>query len=269
METLRQVRRRDGRPRERDTLWRKECQRTVYAFQAANAFKCPVRRMRAKLGRWKLGDTFRHTTVFGDVRERTPEWQSRRAVFLLRMLGELVPPRVQAAVFSTIWNRWTTARRFQGRARCLLGCGGQAQDSVEHYCRCAALQAVCQSMLRLDPAVFCNLHAFLLVNPRINTKETLTAVALAIYSVYTCTCRARWRGACSATAAVDAIKQGVREGAKGHGKALRVLRTRWGPEPPATPLPAPPLVPLGDQVADLRRVFLSTQASRRVRPRRA
>ena len=124
-------------------------------------------------------------------------------------------------------------------------------------------------MLRLDPTVFCNLHTFLLVNPRINTKETLTAAALAIYSIYTCTCRARWRGACSSTAAVDAIKQGIREGAKGHRNALRVLSTRWSPEPPATPLPAPPLVPLSNQVADLRRTFFTKAGSRRVRPRRA
>ena len=124
-------------------------------------------------------------------------------------------------------------------------------------------------MLRLDPAVFCNLHTFLLVNPRINTKETLTAVALAIYSVYTCTSQARWRGACSSSAAVDAIKQGIREGAKGHSKALRVLSARWSQEPPATPLPTPPLAAWGDQVAALRRTRSLREEARHVRPRRS
>ena len=41
-------------------------------------------------------------------------------------LQALIPPRVSSFVFSLLWNRWTTARRFQNRQsisnRCILLC---------------------------------------------------------------------------------------------------------------------------------------------------
>ena len=173
IETLRRSRAGGDRRLQADAAWRLECQRTVYSFLMASSLGNPWNRIRAKYRRWKLDDAARHLTIFGGARERTPAWQCRRAALLLRALGAMVPPRVQAAVFSTMWNRWTTARRFQNRAKCLLGCAGCAQDSIEHYCRCPTVRAVCLRTLRLDPAVFCNLHTFVLVNPRISTMETL------------------------------------------------------------------------------------------------
>ena len=77
-----------------------------------------------KLRRWHLpGD---QTTLVERILPR------------LQLLSKHVPPRVQTAVFNTLWNRWVTARRFQKRGhdcdRCLLGCNtASANDSIEHY----------------------------------------------------------------------------------------------------------------------------------------
>merc|ERR1712194_537656 len=57
---------------------------------------------------------------------------------MLKNLGRLVPPRVVAAVWKTMWNVWTTQRRFGViRHRCLLGCDRPGnEDGIEHYSRC-------------------------------------------------------------------------------------------------------------------------------------
>ena len=56
-------------------------------------------RLQHKISRWNLPGH--------------PPWVASRILQRVRALRTLVPPRVQAAVFSTQWNRWTTARRFQ------------------------------------------------------------------------------------------------------------------------------------------------------------
>lgn len=98
-------------------------------------------RLRHKLDRRKLGGVEAITAATIEKR--------------LGVLRKLVAPRVQAAVFSTLWNRWCTPRRFQRRGcqenQCLLGCGGMAEDSIEHYSFCKAVRAVASSMLFLDP----------------------------------------------------------------------------------------------------------------------
>ena len=268
LESLRLCRATGNRHAEADANWRRNCQRTVYAFLMADSLRNPWNRIRAKFRRWQLGDAARHASIFGSARERTPEWQSRRAALLLKTLGALVPPRVQAAVFSTMWNRWTTARRFQSRAKCLFGCAGCAQDSIEHYCKCPAVRTVCQRMLRLDAECFCNLHTFILVNPRIASMETLTTVALLVYGAYTASNHIRFHGGPPPDSAVEAIMQAVREGAKGHANATKVLRARWGGSSSSTPLPSPPLVPYSDRVIALRRVRQRGGWERVVRQRR-
>ena len=58
-----------------------------------------------------------------------------------------MPPRVSAAVLRTMWNGWTTARRFQQHGKCLLCCGHIcSEDSVEHY-------AVCQVAIKFGRQV--------------------------------------------------------------------------------------------------------------------
>ena len=79
----------------------------------------PERRMREKLARW-------HLTV-------QPRVAAQRALSTLETLRTLATPRISNAVLSALWDRWTTARRFQQTHACCLQCAPEAQDSIEHY----------------------------------------------------------------------------------------------------------------------------------------
>ena len=97
--------------------------------------------MRAKLTRWPLP---RPTAI-----------HARVAVRQFSEHGKVVPPRIMAALLSSAWNRWTTARRFQRRHEaanvCMLSCAADAEDSIEHYWQCPVLQRVARSYLKIAP----------------------------------------------------------------------------------------------------------------------
>ena len=76
---------------------------------------------------------------------------------------------------------------------------------------------------------FASLYSFTLTNPCIHTSDELTKVALMIYATYTVTNRLRHGSGpyFTTTDAYDALVQAVREGSKGHNKAMTALRGRW------------------------------------------
>ena len=92
----------------------------------------PIARIRQKQARWHLHDSTR-TPQPPDtsIQHNTPNWQANRTHHLLEHLSSLTSPRVRAAVFSTIWNRWCTRRRWQQRHKeenkCVLGCSPTAE----------------------------------------------------------------------------------------------------------------------------------------------
>ena len=96
-------------------------------------------RMRQKLRRWNLPGR--------------PQVITARATRRIQLLPRLVPPRVAAAVISTIWNRWATARRLQIEGpdnKCVLGCSPTAEDSLEHYACCPLIRQAARRHLRLN-----------------------------------------------------------------------------------------------------------------------
>ena len=93
-------------------------------------------RMRHKLQRWNL--------------MVLPRWAATRALDRLNYLHKHAPPRVSAAALSTLWNRWTTARRFQFFSPCCLGCSDTAADSIEHYAHCPLVRRAAETELRLQ-----------------------------------------------------------------------------------------------------------------------
>jgi hypothetical protein len=101
-------------------------QRTAYDLLCQHAPYDAENRIRAKQERWQLCEDrhLRYVSLSG--KRKTPAWQAERTLRNLHELSSLVTPRVWSAVFSTIWNRWTTARRFQQRESsnnvCALGC---------------------------------------------------------------------------------------------------------------------------------------------------
>ena len=186
-------------------------------------------RVRHKYQRWGLNlPDHAHITRLFPARQRTENWHGRAGLHHLRQLSTLVTPRVQSAVFSTMWNRWTTARRFQGAGTCVLCRVPHTQDSIEHYAKCPVVKRLAAQFLHLDPRQFVNLHSFLLVNPLVNTKETLTTIALLVYATYRCTNFQRHaQTPLPPDALYDAMTQWVREGVRGHGPSTRVLTRRW------------------------------------------
>ncbi len=174
-------------------------------------------RVRAKLARWQLPGPSAHV--------------ARRALRRLQQLRSLVSPRVCAAVFSTMWNRWTTARRFQQRASaansCVLGCGGGAEDSIEHYSRCQAVRACATNFLRL-PVDSGDLPQFVFADEGLITDETLACRALLVYATYRVTNHYRSSRHCPCTeAAADALAQHCKNGVEGHAASRRMLDFRW------------------------------------------
>ena len=223
----------------------KDFQRRAYLRLLAHDAPHPTFRVRHKLSRWGLQDASVHPPPPGtSCRRNTPGWQARRALANLQLLPSLVPPRVCGAVFSTLWNRWCTHRRYQQRHaphnRCVLGCGGAAEDSIEHYCRCPVTKHALERRLNLRQSEYANLHSFLLCNGNIRTLEELTSIALLIYAVYNATNHYRRNAFGQDTDVHDAIAQWIREGAKRHGRATRTLDNRWNPERREKPIPPIP-----------------------------
>ena len=173
-------------------------------------------------------------------------WRADRATRMLNLIGKYTPPRVQAAVFSLLWNRWTTARRFQkGDKRCLLCDRQDTEDSIEHYSRCRVTREILSRFLRLYETRFATLHTFVLVNPDIDSKGCFVEIAVFhFYGIYRTTNAVRGRSNVGANF-FEAIKQAIKDGASGHQEASRVVDGCWSATTTSTPLPASPLIHFG------------------------
>ena len=78
------------------------------------------------------------------LRRRLDRWQAAtlpghrlpRVLHRLHRLAACCTPRVQAAYLRLVCNGLCTHRRFQGKGRCLFGCGDHP-DSIEHFAFCS------------------------------------------------------------------------------------------------------------------------------------
>jgi hypothetical protein len=172
-------------------------------------------RVRYKITRWKL--------------QGPPAHVSRRVLGKLCRLAHLVTPRVAAACWSTLWNRWTTARRFQKRGRkestCMLGCCGGVEDSIEHYSCCATVRMVGTGYLRLWNDI--RMDTFMLADERIQDDDALTCVGILVYATYRSTNLFRPKGGADPTVAKDAMEQFCRDAVEGHALSRKILDARW------------------------------------------
>jgi hypothetical protein len=176
-------------------------------------------RIRNKLVRWSLPGV--------------PRINADRTLRRLRGLRSLVPPRVFAAVFSTLFNRWCTARRFQRRAsldnRCVLGCSGRAEDSIEHYARCQILRDFARRGLNLhfgDDGALADWMMTTSSSDQSNVdKRTLMAVL--VYSAYRATNEARAKGRVNEETAKQMLGQYVHEAVRDHAAAMSIVDKCW------------------------------------------
>ena len=153
----------------------------------------------------------------------------------LQRLHLLVPPRVCAAVFRTLFNGWVTHRRSQRRSApsnmCMLGCSDRAEDSIEHYCRCPAVLKVLQHKLRIivPPA---KALAFWMLDCPSSDDDLLMSSALSVYAGYMATNTYRKIGRPQTKErAIDAMGQYLIQSAYGHPKVGKFLDNCW-----ATPM---------------------------------
>ena len=172
-------------------------------------------RFRHKLQRWRL-----------------PGFPGRVARAVHRrfcLLRQAIAPRVHAAVLSSLFNRWTTRRRFQqdGEFGCLLGCGGA--DALEHYLRCPEVRRVAAVNLGLHCPSSDFWPLMLLAECPAGLADgepTWSRVALLHYTAYRTTNALRHRrGPPLSTMEVRrALHQGLLEGVRGHRRSQRIWR---------------------------------------------
>jgi hypothetical protein len=147
----------------------------------------------------------------------------------LELLGTLVPPRVRAAYFGTLWNRWATARRFQKKGKCVLHCSETAEDSIEHYVSCSVVRRFAQAFLRLqlfESGPKASSVAFM-AGPGIDDCDEIIRRAVLVYAVYMATNMGRVRGNLGPMEAAQAMGQFAKEAVAGHVKAMAAVDSAW------------------------------------------
>jgi hypothetical protein len=166
-------------------------------------------RIAHKLARWKLPGNRHH--------------HAERTMLNLQKMGKLVAPRVAAATWGLVWNRWCTARRFQARAPCVLGCG-KGEDSIEHYWCCPVAREAGRKLLRID-AEADQRKASMLCATRFVSDDEQTCWALLTYAIYMATNATRKHG--GHTGKVQEVMQHVRQAVAGHKRSTACLTARW------------------------------------------
>jgi hypothetical protein len=196
-------------PRKERDKFRAEFQREVAKANLPHFLDNWHKRVSHKLVRWKLpGNRHHHADKVSQN---------------LHKLGKLVAPRVAAANWGLAWNRWCTARRFQGRAPCVLGCGN-GEDSIEHYWCCAVVKEAGKRMLRIEAEH--NLRkSCMLGAARFSNDDEQTCWALLVYGVYMTTNATRQHGEQSGK--VQELMQHIRQAVEGHKRSSACLNSRW------------------------------------------
>ena len=154
--------------------------------------------------------------------------EAERSLQRVRSLRGEVPPRVMAAAIGCVWNRWPTARRKQcRRSVCLLGCGC-GEDSVEHYAGCRRSWEAARQWLGMEFRVSVPLLHWVYAAPTCVEVEHLQGwwgrVALLQYAVQKVTNASRRDRVLAEEEVRRALRQGLLEGARGHGNALALLK---------------------------------------------
>ena len=161
-----------------------------------------------------------------------PVRRTDRANAVLHLLASRVPPRTWAAVWRTLWNGWATDRRMQGRGAvhtCIYGCSVDAPDSIEHYACCPRLASICGPVLALPRAVGAGpaLADFLAVDVASSqmNPDTVVRKAIRMAGAYRVHSLVRHRVVRPGAAAIEALRQSLREVVRGHRAACRAYDT--------------------------------------------
>lgn len=181
-----------------------------------------AQRIRGKLARW-------HNIPFGI--QGQPGSYCPMIHRRLLHLSSLVPPRIHAAVLHTIFNGWTTHRRFQKRRspfnKCVFQCNQNAEDSLEHYCRCDVVLKVARNSFRITYPAEQALSLWALASPYVDIQDNLISVAVLQYGVYNAFNTLKHAPVKDRQQAFYCILQHCRQGVFGHAKCMQHFDSRW------------------------------------------
>ena len=82
-------------------------------------------------------------------------------------------------------------------------------------------------MLRLDQHFIVGKQHFLVADSGLKDPEILTCMALLVYAAYNVTNIARQEGFMKTQDAIEALKQGCRNGVRGHSGSTKTLDSRY------------------------------------------
>ena len=129
----------------------------------------------------------------------------------------------------TLYNGWCTHRRFQKRHyynnTCLLGCGGNSEDSIEHYCRCRVTTALYNRLLNVHVPNSQLLDFFMLHCS--GSAKDLMCSSLCVYGIYNTLCINMHIGIADNEVSYDRAKQCIIRAARGHTGVQQFLDSRW------------------------------------------
>ena len=192
--------------------------KTIKRLQAPD----PCERIRNKLERWR-GVPYGLSGL--------PGHYARAIHRRLHLLAGLATPRIRAAVFRGLWNGWVTHRRLQKRKvssnRCVFLCGGAAEDSIEHYCRCPVVLKVASQIFKIHFQAEDALNAWLLNCAWLDAPEHLLSMGMLIYGTYMAFNTCRYRTMRGQDQVYDLIVQHCRQSSSGHHACMTHFDSLW------------------------------------------
>ena len=194
------------------------------AHQAIKKIGAPdgAQRIRDEMQRWD-------GTAYGIT--GLPGLYSNLMVRRIQQVAKVAPPRVQAAVFMTMWNGWCTHRRFQNRSsrsnHCVFKCNDTSEDSLEHYCRCPVVLRAAKHIFHIDYSPGIALDLWTLNSYWLDVDDNLRGLALLIYGTYNAFNTIRHHGISNSDQAFHYIHQHCKLGCGGDTKCIRYIDSRW------------------------------------------
>ena len=175
---------------------------------------------------------------FRNILSGPPERISSIVTRRLQWLQTLVPAKIRSAALRTLFNGWSTARRFQYPSSmqhiCWLGCGSCTRDggdSLEHYSCCPISHSILNESMRYHVSSIGSMTFWLLYSEDQRNPEVLALSSLFIYSIYMTTNFYRHRGTPpDIDEAKEFAKQAIIQGCQGCPKLTSLFVDR-GREP--------------------------------------
>ena len=120
-----------------------------------------------------------------------------------------------------------TQRRLADTNECVFGCGGEAEDSIEHYCRCPVTLRVAGHMMHVSYPANLALDIWILNSSWLDVDEVLVGIGLLIYGCYMGFNSIVHGSVSSPEQAFRCIAQHCRQGAMGNDRCMDFLDRCW------------------------------------------